>query len=78
MLSDGSKPNDSAKKKHKRSYRPKIRWELFGLPNGEPTKPTIEAIRSEVSTLAVTRFAREPIAEPKKKPASKPPLRKRS
>jgi hypothetical protein len=78
MLSDGSKRNDSGKKKYKRSYRPKIRWELFGLPNCEPPKPSIEVIRSEVSTLAVMRLAREPIPGPKKKPTSKPLVRKRS
>jgi hypothetical protein len=78
MLSNGSKRNDSAKRRQKRSYRPKIRWELFGLPNCEPPKLSIEAIRSEVSTLAVMRLAREPIPEAKKKPTSKPLLRKRS
>jgi hypothetical protein len=78
MLSNASKRNDSAKKRQKRSYRPKIRWELFGLPNSEPPKLSIEAIRSEVSTLAVMRLAREPIPEAKKKPTSKPLLRKRS
>ena len=65
MSSDAFKRNDSAKKKYKRSYRPKIRWEVFGLPNSESMSPSIEAIRSAVSTLAVTRFAREPIPEPK-------------
>ena len=74
MMSDGV--NKSAKKKYKRSYRPKIRWELFGLPNIEPTKPSIEVIRSEVSTLAVTRLAREPIPEPSKKQGTKSPIRK--
>lgn len=76
MLSHGLKGNNSGKKKHKPSYRPKIRWELFGLPNSEPTKPSIEAIRSEVSTLAVTGLARKPIPEPKKKPGSKPSIGK--
>jgi hypothetical protein len=78
MLSHGFKGNNSGKKKHKPSYRRKIRWEFFGLPNSEPTKPSIEAIRSEVSTLAVTRLAREPIPEPKQKPAPKLAVRKRS
>jgi|SwirhirootsSR3_FD_contig_31_25012924_length_343_multi_2_in_0_out_0_2 hypothetical protein len=78
MLSRGTKGNNSAKKKHKPSYRPKIRWELFGLPNSEPRTPTIEVIRSEVSTLAVARLAREPIPQPKSKPALKPSMRKRS
>lgn len=62
--------NQSGKKKSKPSYRPKIRWELFGLPNSEPPEPSIEAIRSEVATLAVMRLAREPIHEPKRKPSS--------
>ena len=76
MLSHGFKGNNSGKKKHKPSYRPKIRWELFGLPNSEPTELSIEAIRSEVSMLAVTGLARERISEPKKKPKSKPSIRK--
>jgi hypothetical protein len=78
MLSRGIKGNNSAKKRHKPSYRPKIRWELFGLPNSEPAKPSIEVIRSAVSTLAVTRLAREPIPAPKHKPTAKPSVRKRS
>lgn len=78
MLPDGSKRNDSAKKKQKRSYRPKIRWELFGLPNSEPTQPSIETIRSEVSTLALARLAREVIPESKNTQKSKSSLRKRS
>ena len=78
MLSHGFKGSNSGKKKHKPSYRRKIRWEFFGLPNSEPTKPSIEVIRSEVSTLAVTRLAREPIPQPKEKPTSKPSRRKRS
>jgi len=75
MLSHGFK-GDSGKKRHKPSYRPKIRWELFGLPNSEPTKPSIEAIRSKVSTLAVTGLARSPVSEPKKNPKSKPSVQK--
>ena len=78
MLSDGSKRNDSTKKKYKRSCRPKIRWELFGLPNCEPAKPSIEAIRSEVSALAVMRLAREPIREANNSRTTKPSLRKRN
>ena len=74
MLPDASKRNDSTKRRHKRSYRPKIRWELFGLPNSESISPSIETIRSAVSALAVTRFAREPIPDPKKQPTS---MRKR-
>ena len=77
MLSHGFKGNNSGKKKHKPSYRPKIRWEFFGLPNSEPTKPTIEVIRREVSTLAVTRLAREPKSQSKQNAALKPSLRKR-
>ena len=77
MLSDAFKRNDSAKRKHKRSYRMKIRWELFGLPNSQPTSPSIEAIRSAVSTLAVSRFAREPVPASKKNQTSKPSIRKR-
>lgn len=78
MLSHGFKGDNSGKKKHKPSYRLKIRWELFGLPNSEPTKPSIEAIRSEVSTLAVTGLARKPASEPKSNPRSKPSVRKQS
>ena len=78
MLSHGFKGNSSAKKRHKPSYRPKIRWELFGLPNAEPKTTSIEAIRSEVSTLAVMRLARDPVPAPKMKPMSKPSQRKRS
>ena len=78
MLSGGRKSNNSGKRKHKPSYRLKIRWELFGLPNSEPVKPSIEAIRSEVSTLAGTRLAREHIPEPKKKPRSNPSRRKQT
>lgn len=77
MLSHGFKGNNSGKKKHKPSYRPKIRWEFFGLQNSEPTKPSIEVIRREVSTLAVTRLAREPKSQPKRNAALKPSLRKR-
>ncbi len=78
MLSHGFKGNNSGKKKHKPSYRPKIRWEFFGLQNPEPTKPSIEVIRREVSTLAVTRLAREPKSHPKQNTALKPSLRKRA
>jgi hypothetical protein len=67
--------NASAKKKRKRSYTAKIRWELLGLPASEP--PSIEVIRNAVAALAVTRFAREPIPKPSEKAASKPSLRKR-
>ena len=76
MLSHGFKGENAGKKKHKPSYRPKIRWELFGLPNSEPSKPSIEAIRSEVSTLAVTGLARKPVPEPKKNPKSTPSVQK--
>ena len=61
----------SGKKRHKASYRPKIRWELFGLPNSEPAEPSMETIRSQVSTLAVMGLARKPIPQPTKKPTSK-------
>ena len=78
MLSDGFKEDNSGKKKHK-PYRRKIRWEIFGLPAPEPTKPSIETIRSQVSSLAATRLAREPIPEQRKKPLTpKEPVRKRS
>ena len=62
MLSHGV---NSGKRKHKPSYRPKIRWEFFGLPNSEAMKPSIEVIRREVSTLAVARLARRPKSQSK-------------
>lgn len=73
MPSLGFNGNNLTKKKHKPSYRPKIRWEFFGLPNSEPTKPSIDVIRSEVSTLAATRLVRERIPAPIKKSTAKPP-----
>jgi hypothetical protein len=76
MLSHGFNGNNAGKKRYKPSYRLKIRWETFGLPASEPTKPSIEAIRSEVSSLAATRLAREPVAKPG--PSSKPSRRKRT
>jgi len=76
MLSDESHENSSKKKKHKPSYRRKIRWEFFGLPAAEPAKPSIEAIRIELSSLAASRLAREPLR--KTRPSSKPSARKRT
>jgi hypothetical protein len=79
MGSHGFKRKNSAKKKYRPTSRPKIRWELLGLDHPEHTKPSIETIRSAVSTLAVTRLAREPIPEPPgtKKTSSASPMRKR-
>lgn len=81
MVLDGFKRNNSAKKKYRPTYRLKIRWELLGLGQPEYTKPSIETIRSAVSTLAVTRrLAREPIPEPPRRKKASPasPVRKRS
>ncbi len=80
MVSHGFKRNNAAKKKYRPTYRLKIRWELLGLGQPEHTKPSIETIRSAVSTLAVTRLVREPIREPsgKKKTSSASSVRKRS
>jgi hypothetical protein len=62
-MSHAFKRNNVAKRKHRPTYRPKIRWELFGIANPEPTEPSMETIRSTVSSLAVMRLAREPIPE---------------
>ena len=80
MGSPGFKRKNSAKKKYRPTSRPKIRWELLGLGHPEHTKPSIETIRSAVSTLAVTRLAREPIPEPsgRKKASPGSPVRKTS
>lgn len=80
MVSHAFKRNNTAKKKHRPAYRPKIRWELFGIANSEPAELPIETIRSAVSELAVMRLAREPISGPsmikKKKTSSKSSMRK--
>jgi hypothetical protein len=79
MVSHAFKRNNTAKKKRRPAYRPKIRWELFGLANSEPTELPIETIRSAVSALAGMRLAREPVPGPSiiKKKTSKSSLRER-
>ena len=76
------KGKNMAKRKHRPTYRPKIRWELFGIANPQPTETSMETIRSTVSSLAVMRLAREPVPEGatsgKKRTQTKPSTPKRS
>ncbi len=48
-------------KKYKRTYKPKIPWDLLGLsdPNLAETTTSIETIRKEVSLLANRGFGEE-------------------
>ena len=51
----------TANKKYKRTYKPKIPWDLLGLsdPNLDETTTSIETIRKEVSLLANRGFGEE-------------------
>lgn len=57
-ISGGWRGGKPGKKRVRPSYKPKIRWELFGLsnPNIEETSTPIETIRREVSSLASRGF----------------------
>lgn len=81
-MSRAPKRNNVSKRKHRPTYRPKIQWELFGIKNPEPTEPSMETIRSTVSSLAVMGLAREPIPQlstsGKKKTSSKSSMSKSS
>jgi hypothetical protein len=48
-------------KKYKRTYKPKIRWDVIGLsdPRLDDTTTSIETIRKEVSLLANRGFGEE-------------------
>jgi hypothetical protein len=48
-------------KKYKRTYKPKIRWDVLGLsdPRLDDTTTSIETIRKEVSLLANRGFGEE-------------------
>jgi hypothetical protein len=51
-------------KKNRRTYKPKIRWDLLGLsdPNATESTTSIETIRREVSLLANRGFGQETIS----------------
>jgi len=57
-ISSVGKRNNTEKKKARRAYKPKIRWELLGLsdPNLIASTTSIETIRKEVSSLASQGF----------------------
>ncbi|MFO0706348.1 MAG: hypothetical protein U0412_05805 [Nitrospira sp.] len=73
-----NKRGPAGQKKHRPSYKPKIRWELLGLsnPKHEESSLSIDTIRAQVSTLTREGFGREtrtpePVTAPKTKARKK-------